>query len=128
MAGALILIIEDDEMNRKLTRDVLEVRGYRTIESGTGEEGIVLAREHAPSLVLLDIHLPGIDGLETFSRLREYPATASIPVVVVTASAMADDRVHVRAAGFDGFLAKPIEVRQLLDTVSGLVRVKDQDR
>lgn len=117
MAGELILIIEDNEMNRKLSRDVLEVRGYRTLETNTGEEGIRLAREHEPALVLLDIHLPGIDGIETFRRLRADPATAAIPVIVVTASAMPDDRAQIKAVGFDRYLSKPINIKLFVEAV-----------
>ncbi|MCK5362595.1 MAG: response regulator [Gammaproteobacteria bacterium] len=117
MAGELILIIEDNEKNRKLSRDVLEVSGYRTLETDTGEEGVRLAREHEPALVLLDIHLPGIDGIETFQRLRADPATAAIPVIAVTASAMPDDRARIKAVGFDRYLSKPINIKSFLETV-----------
>ncbi len=117
MAGELILIIEDNEKNRKLSRDVLEVSGYRTLETDTGEEGVRLAREHEPALVLLDIHLPGIDGIETFQRLRADPATAAIPVIAVTASAMPDDRARIKAVGFDRYLSKPINIKLFLETV-----------
>jgi len=117
MAGELILIIEDNEKNRKLSRDVLEVSGYRTLETDTGEEGVRLAREHGPALVLLDIHLPGIDGIETFQRLRADPATAAIPVIAVTASAMPDDRARIKAVGFDRYLSKPINIKLFLETV-----------
>jgi CheY-like chemotaxis protein len=117
MAGELILIIEDNEKNRKLSRDVLEVRDYRTLETDTGEEGIRLAREHEPDLVLLDIHLPGIDGIETFRRLRADPVTASIPVIAVTASAMPDDRTQINAVGFDRYLSKPINIKLFLEAV-----------
>ena len=96
MTGELILIIEDNEKNRKLSRDVLEVSGYQTLETNTGEEGLRLASEHEPALVLLDIHLPGIDGIETFQRLRADPATAAILVIAVTASAMPDDRARIK--------------------------------
>jgi len=117
MAGELILIIEDQEKNRKLARDVLEVRGYRTLETSTGEEGIDLARDQQPALVLLDIHLPGIDGIETFQRLRTDPVTAAIPVIAVTASAMPDDRVRIKAVGFDRYLSKPINIKLFLEVV-----------
>ena len=117
MAGELILIIEDNEKNRKLSRDVLEVSGYRTLETGTGEEGVRLAGEHEPALVLLDIHLPGIDGIETFQRLRADPATAAIPVIAVTASAMPDDRARIKSVGFDRYLSKPINIKLFLGTV-----------
>ena len=117
MAGELILIIEDNEKNRKLARDVLEVRGYETLETNTGEEGIRLAREHEPALVLMDIHLPGIDGIETFQRLRADPATAAIPVIAVTASAMPDDRARIKEVGFDRYCSKPINIQRFLEAV-----------
>ena len=117
MAGELILVVEDNEKNRKLVRDVLTVRGYRVIETETGEAGVRLAREQPPALVLMDIQLPGINGIEALRRLRAAPATAAIPVVAVTASAMTQDRQKIMAAGFDGYQAKPISVRPFLELV-----------
>jgi two-component system, cell cycle response regulator DivK len=117
VANELILIVEDNPKNLKLVRDVLQVRGYRTIEAGTGEEGVQLAREQHPALVLMDIQLPGISGVEAFRQLRADPTTRSIPVIAVTASVMAQERQKVMAAGFDGFQGKPISVRELLETV-----------
>jgi two-component system, cell cycle response regulator DivK len=117
MAGELILVVEDNEKNRKLVRDVLTVTGYRLLESETGEEGVRLAREQHPALILMDIQLPGINGIEALRHLRGDPATASIPVVAVTASAMTHDRQKIVAAGFDGYQAKPISVRPFLDLV-----------
>jgi two-component system, cell cycle response regulator DivK len=117
VANELILIVEDNPKNLKLVRDTLQVKGYQTIEAGTGEEGVQLAREQHPALVLMDIQLPGISGVEAFRRLREDPTTRTIPVVAVTASVMAQERQKVMAAGFDGFQGKPISVRELLETV-----------
>ena len=117
MANELILIVEDNPKNLKLVRDTLQVRGYRTIEAGTGEEGVQLAREQHPAVVLMDIQLPGISGVEAFRELRADPATRAIPVIAVTASVMAQERQKVMAAGFDGFQGKPISVRELLETV-----------
>jgi CheY-like chemotaxis protein len=117
MAGELILVVEDNEKNRKLVRDVLTVKGYRVIETEAGEEGVHLAHEHHPALVLMDIQLPGIDGIEALRRLRADPVTAAIPVVAVTASAMTQDRQKILAAGFDGYQAKPISVRPFLELV-----------
>jgi two-component system, cell cycle response regulator DivK len=114
VAGELILVVEDNERNRKLVRDVLTATGYRLLESDTGEDGVRLAREHHPALVLMDIQLPGIDGIEALRRLRADPATAAIPVVAVTASAMSHDRQKILAAGFDGYQPKPISVRPFL--------------
>ena len=117
MANELILIVEDNPKNLKLVRDTLQVKGYRTIEAGTGEEGVQLARERQPALVLMDIQLPGISGVEAFHQLRGDPTTHAIPVIAVTASVMAQERQKVMAAGFDGFQGKPISVRELLETV-----------
>jgi CheY-like chemotaxis protein len=117
MAGELILVVEDNEKNRKLVRDVLVVKGYRLLETETGEDGLRVAREQHPALILMDILLPGIDGIETVRRLRADPATATIPVVAVTASAMTQDRQKILAAGFDGYQAKPISIRPFLELV-----------
>jgi two-component system cell cycle response regulator DivK len=117
VANELILIVEDNPKNLKLVRDVLQVRGYRTIEAGTGEEGVQMAREQHPALILMDIQLPGISGVEAFHQLRADPATQAIPDIAVTASVMAQERQKVMAAGFDGFQGKPISVWELLETV-----------
>ena len=117
VANELILIVEDNPKNLKLVRDTLQVKGYQTIEAGTGEEGVHLAREQHPALVLMDIHLPGISGEEAFRQLRADPMTRAIPVIAVTASVMAQDQKRIMAAGFDGFQGKPISVRELLATV-----------
>jgi two-component system cell cycle response regulator DivK len=121
VANELILIVEDNPKNLKLERDVLQVRGYRTIEAGTGEEGVELARDRHPALILMDIHLPGITGEEAFHQLRADPVTRAIPVIAVTASVMAQERQKVMAAGFDGFQGKPISVRELLETVCSIL-------
>jgi CheY-like chemotaxis protein len=117
MAGELILVVEDNDKNRKLVRDVLGATGYRLAEAETGEEGVRLAREQRPALVLMDIQLPGIDGIEALRQLRADPATAAIPVLAVTASAMTQDRQKILAAGFDGYQSKPISVRPFLALV-----------
>jgi len=121
MANELILIIEDNEKNRKLVRDVLQHRGYRTLEAETGEDGVRLAREHHPALVLMDIQLPGIDGITALGQLRGDGTTRGIPVIAVTASAMTHDRQKIMAAGFDGYQTKPINVREFLAAVDGAV-------
>jgi two-component system cell cycle response regulator DivK len=117
VANELILIVEDNPKNLKLVRDTLQVKGYRTIEAGTGEEGVQLAREQLPALVLMDIQLPGISGIEAFRQLRADPTTRTIPIIAVTASVMAQERQKIMAAGFDGFQGKPISVRELLETI-----------
>jgi CheY-like chemotaxis protein len=117
MANELILIVEDNPKNLKLVRDALQVTGYQTIETETGEEGVRLAHVRRPALILMDIQLPGINGVEALRQLRADPMTHTIPVIAVTASVMTDDRTRIMAAGFDGFHGKPISVRQLLATV-----------
>ena len=117
MANELILIVEDNEKNLKLVRDVLQYKGYQTIEAGTGEEGVRLARARIPDLVLMDIQLPGMDGIRALGGLRADPTTRAIPVIAVTASAMTHDRKKILAAGFDGYQSKPIKVKELMDAV-----------
>jgi len=117
MANELILIVEDNPKNLKLVRDTLQVKGYRTIEAGTGEDGVQMARGQHPALVLMDIQLPGISGIVAFQQLRADPSTCRIPIIAVTASVMAQDRQKVMAAGFDGFQGKPISVRESLETI-----------
>jgi len=114
---SLILIVEDNEKNLKLVRDVLQVKGYETLEAGTAEDGLRIARGHAPDLVLMDIQLPGMSGIEALKALRADPATAALPVVAITASVMQQDRQEIMRAGFDAFIEKPINLRGLLDTV-----------
>ncbi len=121
MAGELILIVEDNEKNRKLARDVLQATGYQTIEAETGEDGVCLAKERHPALVLMDIQLPGIDGIAALGQLRADAATRAIPVIAVTASAMTHDRQKIMAAGFDGYQTKPIRVREFLDAVRAML-------
>lgn len=114
-----ILIVEDNEKNMKLVRDVLQVKGYATIEATTGEDGVRLAKERRPALVLMDIQLPGISGIEALRLLRADPATAAIPVIAVTASVMVSDRRNITDAGFDGYVGKPLNLREFLDAVAG---------
>jgi two-component system cell cycle response regulator DivK len=121
MAGELILIIEDNEKNRKLERDILRFHGYQTIEADNGEDGVALAQATPPALVLMDIQLPGISGIEALQRLRADARTRAIPVIAVTASAMAQDRQKIMAAGFDGYHAKPIDVTQFVVTVREMI-------
>ena len=117
MSGELILVVEDNEKNRKLVRDVLVHQGYQLLEAESGEDGVRLAREHRPALVLMDIQLGGINGIEALQQLRAEPDTRSIPVIAVTASAMNADRAKIMAAGFDGYQSKPISVRPFLAAV-----------
>ena len=117
MANELILIVEDNEKNRKLERDVLQFHGYRVAEAETGEEGLRLALEAPPALVLMDIQLPGMNGIEALGRLRADPRTRHIPVIAVTASAMDQDRQKIMSAGFDGYQSKPINVKEFVAAV-----------
>jgi two-component system, cell cycle response regulator DivK len=117
MAGELILIVEDNDKNLKLVRDVLEFKGYRTLQAGAAQVGIELAARHRPDLILLDIQLPDIDGMSALRQLRHGPETASIPVVALTAFAMKDDRERFLAAGFDGYLDKPINVKEFPEQI-----------
>lgn len=121
MANELILIVEDDEKSRKLVRDVLGLNGYRTIESDTAEEGLRLAQERHPALIVMDIHLPGMSGIEALQGLRKDASTKAIPVVAVTASVMDEQRQKVMSAGFDAFERKPISVSGFLKTVRELL-------
>ena len=114
---SLILIVEDNDKNLKLVRDVLQVKGYHTIEAGNAEDGIVLAGERKPDLILMDIHLPGMNGIEALGVQRADPATAAIPVIAVTASVMQQDRKLITEAGFDGYVAKPINIKEFLEAV-----------
>ncbi len=107
----LILIVEDNDKNMKLARDLLRFHGFDTVEATNGEDGITLAREHRPKLVLMDIQLPGIDGVTALETLRKDATTARIPVCAMTASVMKEDRERFDKAGFDGFITKPIDVR-----------------
>lgn len=117
MAGELILIVEDNEKNLKLVRDLLQVKGYRTLQAGTAELGVDLARQHIPHLILMDIQLPGMDGVAALGQLKADPTTAKIPVIALTAFAMKDDRQRFLSAGFDGYLVKPINIRELPEVV-----------
>ena len=121
---SLILIVEDNEKNLKLVRDVLQVKGYETIEAGTAEDGLKIAREKKPALILMDIQLPGMNGIEALKALRAAPATAKIPVIAITASVMQQDRQQIMSAGFDGFIEKPVNLRGLLDTVQQSLRTE----
>jgi two-component system cell cycle response regulator DivK len=124
MANELILIIEDNEKNRKLARDVLQVKGYQTIESETAEEGLKLAEEKFPALILMDIQLPGMDGVTAMKRLKADANTKSIPIIAITASAMTNNRTSMLAEGFDGYQTKPITLKDFLGEVERLLKVK----
>ncbi len=121
MARAQVLIVEDNEKNMKLVRDVLQASGYRVLEATTAGKAVELATEHEPDLVLMDIHLPDVDGVEALDRLRADERTASIPVLALTAQAMRGDRERFLAEGFDGYLSKPIDVKIFAQEVARYV-------
>ena len=127
MAGELILIVEDNEKNRKLIRDVLQVKGYQTLETETAEEGHNLAVKNHPALILMDIQLPGIDGMTALKQLRADPITKTGPVIAITASAMSYNRQAMLAEGFDGYQSKPISVKDFLEEVRRVLN-SDQDK
>lgn len=117
MAEKRVLIVEDNEKNRKLVRDVLHFKGYETVEAPTGEDGIELALTQKPGLILMDIQLPGMDGLAALARLKAEPLTRAIPVIAITASAMPQDLKRIQQAGFDAHQTKPIRVKEFIDLV-----------
>ena len=121
-SGNLILIVEDNEKNMKLARDVLRFNDFRTVEATTGEDALLMAREHLPDLVLMDIALPGIDGVEAARQIRAAPETAAIPIVALTASVMDTDRARFVEAGFAGLIAKPINVLRFPEQVLAYCR------
>ena len=117
MGGELILVVEDQPLNRKLVRDILQAKGYRTLEAETGEEGVRLALDKKPQLILMDIQLPGISGIDALKLLRQKQSTRAIPIIAVTASAMQQNKKEILDAGFDGYQPKPIQIREFLDAV-----------
>jgi two-component system cell cycle response regulator DivK len=117
-----VLVVEDNERSMKLFRDVLLASGYRMLEATTGAQAVELVVEHVPDLVLMDIHLPDVDGIEALGRLRADARTEAVPVLALTAQAMEGDRERFLAAGFDGYLSKPVNIRDLLATVERYCR------
>jgi two-component system, cell cycle response regulator DivK len=127
MLATLVLIVDDNEKNVKLARDVLRFAGFRTIEAATGGEGVALAAEHLPDVILMDIRLPDMDGTDAVRRLKGAPRTAEIPVVALTSFAMKGDRERFLADGFDGYIEKPISVRDFPEQVRSYRRPADED-
>jgi two-component system cell cycle response regulator DivK len=125
MGGHQILVVEDNEKNMKLLRDVLRATGHEVLEASTGERALALAREQSPDLVLMDIQLPDMNGVEALAQLRSDPRTASLPVLAVTAQAMKGDRERFIGEGFDAYLSKPIDIDELLTTVGEHARASD---
>jgi two-component system, cell cycle response regulator DivK len=126
MAGELILIVEDNANNRMLVRDVLQSRGYQTAETETAEDALALARDARPALILMDIQLPGMNGMDALARLRADASTRDIPVMAVTASAMTHDRQKIMAAGFDAYQSKPLNVREFVEAVRTILAAREQ--
>lgn len=112
-----ILIVEDNEKNMKLARDILQVKGYRTMEAASGFAGLQAVQDELPDLILMDIQLPDISGIEVYARLRADPTTAGIPAIAFTASVTQADRNRIMNGGFVGFLAKPINLKEFLQTI-----------
>jgi two-component system cell cycle response regulator DivK len=117
MDGSQVIVVEDNEKNMKLVRDVLQAHGFRTLEATTGGRAVELAIEHRPDLVLMDVQLPDIDGVEALGRLRADERTAAIPVLALTAQAMDGDRERFLAAGFDDYVSKPVNIVAFVETV-----------
>jgi two-component system cell cycle response regulator DivK len=117
-----ILIVEDNEKNMKLVRDILQHKGHATLEAATGEEGVRLALEGRPELILMDIQLPDIDGITALARIREDATLDAIPVIAVSASVMPDEQRRIVASGFDAYLTKPISLKPFLATVERFLK------
>jgi two-component system cell cycle response regulator DivK len=121
---SLILIVEDNEENLKLVRDVLEVKGYATLEARNAEDGIALALAHQPDLILMDIRLPGMSGIEALEILRNCPTTAAVPAIAVSAPVDGRKRSQITAAGFSGFVGKPISIKEFLEAVRRVLETR----
>lgn len=121
-AGKLIMIVEDNDKNLKLARDVLRFHDFRTIEVTRGEDCVELARQNLPDLILMDVALPGLDGVDATRQLKTEPSTVEIPVVALTASVMRSDRDRITRAGFAGMIAKPIDVLKFSEQVLAYCR------
>jgi two-component system cell cycle response regulator DivK len=126
MANELILVVEDNEKNRRLARDVLQVKGYRVVEADSAEAALERVAEQAPDLVLMDIHLPGMTGIQALACLRERESMRKIPVIAFTASVMPQDKHQITSAGFDGFVAKPINLKEFTATIAAILEGKKQ--
>jgi two-component system cell cycle response regulator DivK len=115
---ARVLVVEDNPLNMKLVRDVLLRAGFEVIEAHSGEEGVAQARACAPDLILMDLQLPGIDGTEAMRMIKDDAGAGDVPIVALTAFAMSDDRERALRSGFDGYLSKPISIRDLPRQIS----------
>ena len=113
-----ILIVEDNDKNMKLARDILQHQGYATLEATDGTEGVRLAIAHRPDLILMDIQLPGMDGIAALRRIRKESSLDAVPVIAVSASVMPDEQRSIVASGFDAYLTKPISLKHFLAVVA----------
>lgn len=127
MSSARVLIVEDNPLNLKLVRDVLLNAGFGVIEARTGEEGVARAQDSQPDVILMDLQLPGINGTQALRLIRNNPRGAHVPVVALTAFAMAEDHDRALLDGFDGYLSKPISVRDLPQQVASFLHGKRDD-
>lgn len=126
--NAWILVIEDNPLNRELVTDVLEASRFRVTQAQTAEEGLRLARELLPDLILMDISLPGMDGLEATRALKADPVTSRLPVIALTAHAMRGDEQIALQAGCDGYLSKPMDTRTLPETLASFIKAAMKNR
>lgn len=117
MSGKRILYVEDNEFNRKIVRDLLARTSYGLIEAGDGEVGVTTAQMECPDLIIMDVQLPRLSGLDATRRLRTDPRTASIPIIVITSFALSGDEQRAMEAGASAYLAKPYSPRELLQTI-----------
>ena len=123
---SVVLIVEDNDKNMKLVRDVLQFKGYQTLEATSGREGVRMAIERLPDLVLMDIQLPDMDGVTALAEIRAHPHGRKIPVLAVTASVMPHDQQRIEASGFDALISKPINVKSFLETVGRFVAARKE--
>ena len=123
---SVVLIVEDNDKNMKLVRDVLQFKGYQTLEATSGREGVRMAIELRPDLVLMDIQLPDMDGVSALAEIRAHPNGEKIPVFAVTASVMPHDQQRIEASGFDAFISKPISVKSFVETVGRFVAARKE--
>lgn len=126
----VILIVDDDPQNLKLIRDLLQIKGYHTLEAVNGQQGVELAKSKEPDLILMDVQMPVMSGLEATKILKADDNTKTIPIISVTAYAMKGDEEKIREAGFDGYIAKPVDIKEFLTTIAKYLpeRLKQGDK
>lgn len=126
MAEKVVLVVEDNDLNMKLIRSLLILGKYRVLEAGNAEDGLILARQSQPDLILMDIQLPGMDGLAATRVLKEDSSLRGVPVLALTAHAMAGDEQKALEAGCDGYIAKPVDTRNFLKTLEPFIRERKE--